>query len=43
MCHGWMDPVVEIGMGCEADAMLEAQGYPVEWCKYPMDQTVCAE
>jgi phospholipase/carboxylesterase len=42
MCHGRMDPIVEIGMGLEARAALEAQGYPVEWCEYPMEHEVCA-
>jgi len=43
MCHGQMDPVVEIGMGREARATLEAQGYPVEWREYAMQHEVCAE
>ncbi len=43
MCHGKMDPVVEIGMGREARAALEAQGYPVEWREYAMQHEVCAE
>lgn len=42
MCHGQMDPVVDIGMGREARAALEAQGYPVEWLEYPMQHEVCA-
>ena len=42
MCHGRMDPIVEIGMGLEARAALEAQGYPVEWHEYPMEHEVCA-
>ncbi len=42
MCHGRMDPIVEIGMGLEARAALEAQGYPVEWREYPMEHEVCA-
>jgi phospholipase/carboxylesterase len=42
MCHGRMDPVVNIGMGLEARAALEAQGYPVEWREYPMEHEVCA-
>jgi phospholipase/carboxylesterase len=42
MCHGRMDPIVKIGMGLEARAALEAQGYPVEWHEYPMEHEVCA-
>jgi phospholipase/carboxylesterase len=42
MCHGRMDPIVEIGMGLEARAALEEQGYPVEWREYPMEHEVCA-
>jgi phospholipase/carboxylesterase len=42
MCHGRMDPVVNIDMGLEARAALEAQGYPVEWREYPMEHEVCA-
>ena len=41
MCHGQMDPVVDIGMGREAREVLEAQGYPVEWREYPMEHEVC--
>lgn len=43
MCHGQMDPVVDVAMGREARAVLEAQGYPVEWREYPMGHEVCAE
>jgi phospholipase/carboxylesterase len=42
MCHGQMDPVVEIGMGREARDALSAQGYEVEWHEYPMQHEVCA-
>lgn len=42
MCHGRMDPVVDIGMGLEARTVLETQGYPVEWHEYPMEHEVCA-
>jgi phospholipase/carboxylesterase len=42
MCHGRMDPIVDIGMGLEARAALEAQGYPVEWREYLMAHEVCA-
>ncbi|MCU0973049.1 MAG: alpha/beta hydrolase [Burkholderiales bacterium] len=42
MCHGQLDPVVDIGMGREARAVLEAQGYAVEWHEYPMEHEVCA-
>ena len=40
MCHGWMDPVVDIGMGREAREVLEAHGYAVEWHEYPMEHEV---
>ena len=43
MCHGRMDPVVEIGMGIEARDVLRAQGYAVEWHEYPMQHEVCAD
>lgn len=43
MCHGQMDPVVEIGMGREARAVLESQDYLVEWREYAMQHEVCAE
>ena len=43
MCHGQKDSVVDIGMGREARAVLEAQGYPVEWHEYPMQHEVCAD
>jgi phospholipase/carboxylesterase len=43
MCHGRMDPVVDIAMGIEARTVLETQGYPVEWHEYPMEHEVCAE
>jgi len=43
MCHGLMDPVVEIGMGREARAALQAQGYPVEWREFAMQHEVCAD
>lgn len=43
MCHGRMDPVVDIGLGHEARGVLEAQGYAVEWREYPMQHEVCAE
>lgn len=42
LCHGQRDPVVDIGMGREARAVLEAHGYPVEWHEYPMAHEVCA-
>ncbi|MCM2310947.1 MAG: alpha/beta hydrolase [Steroidobacteraceae bacterium] len=42
MCHGQMDPVLNIGMGRAARAVLEEQGYPVEWREYPMQHEVCA-
>jgi phospholipase/carboxylesterase len=42
MCHGRMDPVVNIGMGREARDVLTAQGYAVEWHEYPMQHEVCA-
>lgn len=41
MCHGQMDPVVDIGMGRESRSVLEAQGYPVERHEYPMGHEVC--
>jgi phospholipase/carboxylesterase len=43
MCHGQLDPVVEIGMGREAREVLEAQGYAIEWHEYPMGHEVCGE
>lgn len=42
MCHGQVDAVVDIAMGREARATLEAQGYAVEWREYPMAHEVCA-
>jgi phospholipase/carboxylesterase len=42
MCHGQMDPVLNIGMGRAARAVLEEQGYTVEWREYPMQHEVCA-
>jgi phospholipase/carboxylesterase len=43
MCHGRMDPVVDVAMGREAREILEALGYAVGWHDYPMGHEVCGE
>jgi len=43
MCHGRLDPVVEIGMGLEARDALRSAGYAVEWHEYSMEHEVCTE
>ncbi|MEX0732631.1 MAG: alpha/beta fold hydrolase [Aquisalimonadaceae bacterium] len=43
MCHGTMDPVVELRMGETSRETLATLGYPVEWHTYPMGHQVCME
>ncbi len=42
MCHGRLDPVVNVTLGQEAHDVLTTLGYPVEWHEYPMQHEVCA-
>jgi phospholipase/carboxylesterase len=41
MCHGRLDPVVQVTLGQEARDVLAGLGYPVEWHEYPMQHEVC--
>jgi len=41
--HGIHDSVVEPGRGEAARDVLEGLGYPVQWCTYPMEHSVCAD
>lgn len=43
LAHGTFDAVVDPRLGEETRALLEAEGYPVEWHRYPMPHAVCAE
>ncbi|HEU4617881.1 MAG TPA: alpha/beta fold hydrolase [Gammaproteobacteria bacterium] len=42
MAHGVADPVVPIRFAEASKAVLEAEGYRVEWKTYPMGHSVCA-
>jgi phospholipase/carboxylesterase len=41
--HGTQDPLVAPGLGAELRALLERQGYKVEWHAYPMPHSVSME
>lgn len=43
MAHGAMDPVLELRLGEQSRAELEALGYAVDWHTYPMAHAVCME
>ena len=41
MAHGTHDPLIPLSRATRARALLRAQGYRVEWRKYPMAHAVC--
>lgn len=43
MAHGSFDPVLPIGLGESTRALLQENGFTVEWHDYPMAHAVCAE
>jgi phospholipase/carboxylesterase len=43
MCHGEYDPVLPYALGENSCEILRAEGYEVDWRKYPMQHQVCAE
>jgi phospholipase/carboxylesterase len=43
LAHGTRDPVVGLDRGRAGKEALEALGYRVQWCEYPMEHSVCME
>jgi phospholipase/carboxylesterase len=43
MAHGTFDPIVDFRLGEGSRQQLESKGYAVEWHRYPMPHSVCAE
>lgn len=43
MAHGTVDPVVNVDLGRESCAQLQAINLPVQWFEYPMAHQVCME
>lgn len=43
MHHGLMDPVVPLSLAQSSKAVLEKQGYTVQWQTWPMQHGVCPE
>jgi len=43
MAHGTQDPVVPYAAGEQSAALLRLLGFAVEWHRYPMPHSVCAE
>src|ERR1700689_5120764 len=43
LAHGSFDAVVDARLGEESRSALQAEGYAVEWHRYPMQHAVCAE
>jgi len=43
MAHGTSDPVVPLALARQSRAVLEQQGYAVDWHTYPMQHAVCPE
>lgn len=43
MAHGDADPVIPLEMALHGRRLLEAQGYAVEWHRYPAGHAVCGE
>ncbi len=41
--HGLQDPMVGIDYGRQTRDRLQQDGYPVEWCEYPMEHAVCPQ
>ena len=41
MAHGTHDPLIPLSRAARARDLLRAQGYRVEWRKYPMAHAVC--
>lgn len=43
MCHGEFDPMLPYALGENSCEILRAEGYEVEWRRYPMQHQVCME
>jgi phospholipase/carboxylesterase len=43
MAHGTQDPVVPFAAGEHSAALLRTLGFSVDWHRYPMPHSVCAE
>jgi phospholipase/carboxylesterase len=43
MAHGLQDPVVPYAAGEMSAALLRELGFAVDWHRYPMPHSVCAE
>jgi len=43
MAHGTFDPMIDIGLGEESRKFVESKGYAIEWHRYPMPHSLCAE
>lgn len=43
MAHGMQDPVVPYAAGEQSAALLRRLGFSVDWHRYPMPHSVCAE
>jgi phospholipase/carboxylesterase len=43
IAHGILDSVVAVEFGKKTSDQLQAWGYPVEWCDFMMDHSVCKE
>lgn len=41
MAHGRSDPIVPYALGQSSKALMQQQGYQVEWHEYPMPHSVC--
>lgn len=41
LVHGSYDNVIPASVAHKSKALLETQGYPLEWHEYPMGHTVC--
>ncbi len=42
MAHGRYDEVISLDMGWTSAQKLQAAGYSLDWCEYPMAHSVCA-
>jgi phospholipase/carboxylesterase len=43
MAHGTFDPVIDVSLGEDSRKSLESKGYSIEWHRFPVPHSVCAE
>lgn len=43
MAHGSHDEIIHLQTGLASARLLQAKGYTLDWCEYPMAHSVCAE